>query len=305
MLAPAQPFEGVVLSHPNRSSEFTALRALIGRYALQMGWNPSPSAKLCIYRFPAAGTFTKAPTFGVTMGIVLEGEKRLRCGNQEVTVRTGDVVTVTREAELSAAITRGPYLGVSLCFCPERVAEALIALAEAGGSPESSEEMPVFLAEAEPRLLDAFRRFVLATEDPIEHKMLAPLAERELLFHLLRSPAAAALRGAVGAGVDRQRVLEAMQFIRANATRSLSVAEIAKNVAMSPSHFAHRFRDVARISPMRYLREVRLENARLLLAGGRRVSEVATEVGFDSPSHFTREFKRRFGRPPSIFRPDE
>jgi AraC-like DNA-binding protein len=69
---------------------------------------------------------------------------------------------------------------------------------------------------------------------------------------------------------------------------------------MSPSHFAHRFRAVARVSPMRYLREVRLDAARArLLGNGSRVSEVAVEVGFESPAHFTREFKRRFGVSPS------
>ena len=69
---------------------------------------------------------------------------------------------------------------------------------------------------------------------------------------------------------------------------------------MSPSHFAHRFRAVARVSPMRYLRDVRLDAARTrLLGNGVRVSEVAIEVGFESPAHFTREFKRRFGVSPS------
>ena len=69
---------------------------------------------------------------------------------------------------------------------------------------------------------------------------------------------------------------------------------------MSPSHFAHRFSAVARVSPMRYLREVRLDTARSrLLGNGARVSEVAVAVGFESPAHFTREFKRRFGVSPS------
>jgi AraC-like DNA-binding protein len=71
---------------------------------------------------------------------------------------------------------------------------------------------------------------------------------------------------------------------------------------MSPSHFAHRFSAVARISPMRYLREARLEQARVLLtASGARAGEVALEVGFESPAHFAREFKRRFGVSPSHY----
>lgn len=82
----------------------------------------------------------------------------------------------------------------------------------------------------------------------------------------------------------------------------LTVEALAKRSAMSPSHFAHRFSAVARVTPMRYLREVRLERARaLLLAEGARMGEIAESVGFESSAHFAREFRRRFGLAPSRF----
>ena len=53
---------------------------------------------------------------------------------------------------------------------------------------------------------------------------------------------------------------------------------------------------------MRYLRDVRLERAReLLLENGARSGDVGMQVGFESPAHFTREFKRRYGAPPSHY----
>ena len=76
----------------------------------------------------------------------------------------------------------------------------------------------------------------------------------------------------------------------------LSVEAIARQVAMSPSHFAHRVRVAARMSPMRFVKEVRLDAARtLLLSDGVRASEVALRVGYESPAHFSRDFKRRLG----------
>jgi AraC-like DNA-binding protein len=94
-----------------------------------------------------------------------------------------------------------------------------------------------------------------------------------------------------------------MQFIRANHARKLTVEGLARQLAMSPSHFAHRFTAVARISPMRFLREVRLERARaLLFESGARAGEVGVRVGFESAAHFAREFKRRYGAPPSRVR---
>ena len=101
---------------------------------------------------------------------------------------------------------------------------------------------------------------------------------------------------------DLLKVESAMKFMRAHAARPLSVQQIARHVGMSESHFAHRFRDVARVSPMRYLRHVRLAEARsLMLAEGSRPSEVAGRVGFESASHFTREFKRFYGASPGEY----
>jgi AraC-like DNA-binding protein len=137
-----------------------------------------------------------------------------------------------------------------------------------------------------------------AADDPVERRTLAPLAVEELVFRLLRSEAAAAMRGAIRP-TDTGPITEAMRLMRTQAFRPLSVEGIARQVAMSPSHFAHRFRAVARMTPMRFVKEVRLDAARtLLLSQGARASEVALRVGYESPAHFARDFKRRFGASP-------
>jgi AraC-like DNA-binding protein len=132
----------------------------------------------------------------------------------------------------------------------------------------------------------------------MERKILAPLIVEEIVFRLLRSDAAAIVRRAVTHEQDAH-IQAAMRFIRENSTRRLSVKEMARHVAMSPSHFAHRFRAVARVTPMRYLKQVRLQEARrLLLADGLRIAETATRVGYESASHFARDFKSWFGTTP-------
>jgi AraC-like DNA-binding protein len=109
-------------------------------------------------------------------------------------------------------------------------------------------------------------------------------------FHLLRSDGAAVGRGAVRE--EDTAIQLATRFIRENATRSLSVEDVARHAGMSPSHFAHRFSAIARVSPMRYVKHVRLELARELMIGANvRVGEAAARVGYESSSHFTRDFK--------------
>jgi AraC-like DNA-binding protein len=258
---------------------------------------------LCVYRYSERTTIRKAATLGVTLGVALQGQKQVSIGGSEITLDQSRLLVITREREqLTAVMSAGPerpYLGMCVCFQPERVARALVALAEAGGKP-TTERLPAFTLAPDAGIAGALERLLASVADPLDAKLFAPLAIEELLFRLLRSDAAATVRNGVGHASDGRRILETMQFIRDHHGEKLSVERLARRAAMSPSHFAHRFSAVARVSPMRFLREVRLDRAReLLFEDGARVSEVALEVGFESPAHFTREFKRRFGFAPS------
>jgi AraC-like DNA-binding protein len=271
--------------------------------ARDQGHTPVLFPEICLFRFDEPTTFVKAATFGVTLGAVLQGTKRLRLGARELTMDARQLVVWTRDSEHEVSVLeasrRRPYLGLALCFGPERVARALLALTEAGGTP-AREPAPFFALDWNADLTDAVERLLRALGDPLDRKLLAPLVVDEILFRLLRTDAAAAVRAGVGPAADAHRILEAMRFMRENHAEKMSVEQLARRSAMSASHFAHRFRAVARVSPMRFLREARLDAARArLLGSGARVSEVAVEVGFESPAHFTREFKRRFGFSPS------
>lgn len=270
------------------------------------GHTTTTGPDLCFYRFSQPSTIRKAATFGVTLGVVLQGHKQLQIGQHDgILVDPERLLVITRETEnvaiATAASERRPYLGMSLCFAPERVARALLALADAGGST-TAETVPAFVMPADANISNALERLVRTLADPLDRKLLAPLVIDEILFRLLRSDSAAAVRGAVARTPDALRILESMRFIQEQHASKLTVESLAKRAGMSPSHYAHRFSSVARISPMRFVREVRLERARsLLIESGARASEVATNVGFESAAHFTREFKRRFGVPPTHY----
>ena len=282
-----------------------AVRGLITDFARDEGQTPLPFPGLSVCRYTAPTLYDKAATDGTIVGAVLQGAKQLRIGSRALTVPAGRIVVVTRPCAYASSVTQAnrqqPYLAVSLSFPPERVARALIALAEVGGTP-GREATPAFLLDCDLGIATAFERLLRIVADPVEATLLGPLIVEEILLRLLRTDAAATLRAGVGSPADAQRVLQAMQYMRDNYAEKLRVEEVARRVAMSPSHFAHRFQAVARISPMRFLRQVRLDRARERLVGGARVSEVALEVGFESPAHFTREFKRKFGFTPSMSR---
>jgi len=297
----------VSLVAPEPLGTFERVRELVVGLAPENGHVGILDPDLCVYRLLAPTTISKAASFGVTLAVVLQGTKTLRLGGHELRIATGDVLVVTRDGAHTSVATCAspdePFLALSFCFSAERVAHALLAMTEAGGDDGSAKEtVPAFVLRCDEPLAGALERLLLTLDDPLDRKLLAPLVRDEILLRLLRSDAAAAVRGSVGRAADSTRILDAMSFIREHYADKLTVEGLAKRSAMSPSHFAHRFSAVARVTPMRYLREVRLERARSLLLGdGARMGEIAETVGFESSAHFAREFRRRFGLPPSRF----
>ena len=270
-------------------------------HATDEGRSEGSYAGLSVFRISSATVIRKEPAFGVTLGVVAQGRKTLRVHGRTLEVDSSNYLVVTRDMQYDATVQPAsglrPYLGVSITFPPELVAKAMLALAD-GGESGSGPPMAAFSAPLEAVVAEPLSRLLKAVDDPVERRTLAPLAVEELVFRLLRSEAAAAMRGAIRS-TDARPITEAMRLMRKQAFRPLSVEGIARQVAMSPSHFAHRFRAVARMSPMRFVKEVRLDAARtLLLSQGVRASEVALRVGYESPAHFARDFKRRFGASP-------
>jgi AraC-like DNA-binding protein len=287
-----------------RPSALTALRQWVLAAARSDGITEGPYPGLILYRFSRRTAVRKQPVVGVTLCVGLQGDKLMRVGPLAMKVDRRDFFVITRDTVYDSTVTpesdERPFLSFSLTFSPDLVAKVLGALADEGAA-RTAEVAPAFAARLTADLGDALVRFVGALNDPAERRSLAPLVVEEIVFRLLRSDAAAAMRSALRPQ-DAARISDAMRQLRANPTARISVRDMARRVAMSPSHFAHRFRAIARMSPMRFVKEVRLEHARTLLLGERaRANDVATRVGYESASHFTRDFKRRYGVSPARY----
>jgi AraC-like DNA-binding protein len=231
-----------------------------------------------------------------------QGKKRVRVGGLDLSYDARSYLVMRGETEYEAQIVEAsptrPYLAVGIQIPPDVVVHTMLALAD--HRPAAAvEPQPAFTAPLDERLLGALGRLLGCLDDAADRQVLAPLILREIVFHLLRSEAAAVLRPCSNPS-EHARIRQAIAYIEQRAAQRLSVETIARHVAMSPSHFAHRFREVASLSPMQYLKHVRLERARtLLVADGMSAAEVARVVGYASASHFTRDFKRQFGLAPT------
>jgi AraC-like DNA-binding protein len=285
------------------------LAALLAPRISRDGTEETPYPGLAYYRISHPTTFHKSLTHGPMLFVVARGRKLVDVGGQSLEYGAGHYLLITGElsfaGQLLEASPERPYLAVSLKIPGDAIAKTLLALSdgeETGAFGSPADVPPAFVSVLDARIRDAVVRLVRAVDDPLERRIVAPMIVDELVFRLLRSDAAAAIRSAVPRGPDGASIAKAIRFIRDNAHRTLSVEQVARHVAMSPSHFAHRFRAVARVSPMRYLKQVRMAEARqLMLASGLRAAEAAAHIGYESASHFTRDFKAIFGASPAAY----
>lgn len=152
-----------------------------------------------------------------------------------------------------------------------------------------------------PALLDAIVRLVQLLDDPKDIPILAPLVIREILYRVLQSEQGAFMHQFAIVGSHSHRIAQAIQFINRQYDRPLVIEQLAKTVNLSASAFHKHFKRVTAMSPLQYQKTVRLQEARrLMLTESLQASDAAFQVGYESPSQFSREYARMYGRPPML-----
>jgi AraC-like DNA-binding protein len=148
-------------------------------------------------------------------------------------------------------------------------------------------------------LLTAFQRLVDLLAEPKDIPILAPIIQREIFYRLLVGDQGARLRQIASAGSQSQQIARAIDWLKDNFTRPLRIDDLATQVNMSTSTFHHHFRTLTAMSPLQYQKWLRLNEARrLMLIENQDAATVAFQVGYESPSQFSREYSRLFGEPP-------
>ena len=281
------------------------LRTLVDARSNDEGPNLTAIPGLWFFRATRPLTRKKAQAKMVTLAVILQGQKEVVFTDVRYDYRPGSYLFVTGEqtyaSRVKAAYPNEPYLSLALQFPPDDIGRAVVELSDAGEC-ESLEDVEISarMERVDRLLVDGLIRLVNTLDDEVDQRVLAPIIRKELLVRMLRGPSGGVLRRAVR--TDDGRIRRAATFIDVHADERLTVERVAREVSMSPSHFAHRFRDVMRMSPIQYQKHLRLRRARqLLVVDGLGAAEVASRVGYASPSHFARDFKSYFGAPPGTY----
>jgi AraC-like DNA-binding protein len=281
------------------TNELTRLAAAIDRRAPADGANDTAVEALRLYR-SSAPTELAAVVYEPSLCIVVQGAKEVALGGEQLRYDPAhwllvsvDLPAVCRVAEASP---ESPCLMARVALDTGVVGELLAdAPAAVSGPPARG----LVVTPAAPPLLDAVGRLVALLDAPDDVAVLAPLVLREITYRVLTGPQGSRLRQIASAGAPAHRIARAIRWLKDNYTGALSVEALARRVGMSPSAFHLHFKAVTGQSPLQYQKHLRLQEARrLMFAEGLEAAEAAYRVGYESPSQFSREFKRLFGAPP-------
>ena len=268
-----------------------------GAGAFAMAHNEGLGLKLVVMRGPRE----PAPhVYEPVVSLVVAGEKSAMLGSKLFTCRTGHFMVASVDLPLTIHVPRAssaqPFVAMALALNPAKVAALLL---ETAASDAPAPAAGLGLSNATPELLEAMLRLVRLIDHPRDLPVLGPLAEREILWRLLCSEQGQRVRQIGLADSRLSQIGRAMRFMRDHYSQALPIEELARVAAMSVTSFHRHFRAVSLMSPLQYIKRIRLQQARArLLAGTEDVTTIGMAVGYDSASQFSREYKRAYGSPP-------
>ncbi len=240
--------------------------------------------------------------YGFGLGITVSGQKRVALGDEVFDYAAGQSLLTTADLPVVSHITRAsaaqPFVGLALQLDPRAIVQLAAEMA-LPPPPRDGNQRAMSLGDLDPTLLGAVTRLVDLLAEPRLIPQLAPLLQREIMVRLLAGRHGPQLQRLVAIGSPSQQVAQSMAWLKLNFTRNVLADELAASANMSPSTFRQHFRAVAGMSPMQYLKQLRLQEARqLMLNQGIDAGTAGVRVGYESASQFSREYARLFGAPP-------
>lgn len=240
--------------------------------------------------------------YGFGLGITVSGQKRVALGDEVFDYAAGQSLLTTADlpvvSHITHASTAQPFVGLALQLDPRAVVQLAAEMALPPPTRDGNQRA-MSLGDLDPTLLGAVTRLVDLLAEPRLIPQLAPLLQREIMVRLLAGRHGPQLQRLVAIGSPSQQVAQSMAWLKLNFTRNVLADELAASANMSPSTFRQHFRAVAGMSPMQYLKQLRLQEARqLMLNQGIDAGTAGVRVGYESASQFSREYARLFGAPP-------
>ena len=234
--------------------------------------------------------------------VIAQGAKRVLLGDDTYVldvhhflITSVDLPTVV---QIITASREKPYLGLILKLDRREMSQLMVdSHLPPPRAQQSSRGMAI--GEVTLPLLTACQRLIDLLAELQDIPILAPILQREIMYRLLVGDQGARLRQIASAGSQSHQIAQAIDWLKSHYTLPVRIDDLAAQVHMSPSTFHHHFRALTAMSPLQYQKWLRLNEARRLMLTERLdAATAAFQVGYESPSQFSREYRRVFGAPP-------
>jgi AraC-like DNA-binding protein len=257
-----------------------------------------------------------------SLAVIGQGVKRTVLNGTAYDYRAGQYLVVSIDLPVTGLVLEAtpehPFVIVSMALDAAAIAALLVEAAESRDDDGLSSSAraraairetkgagirPAFtglaISDAGADLLDPVVRLLRLLDQPGDVAMLGPAFQREILWRLLTGEQGPLVRQIGLAGGGLASVARAIRWIRSHYREQLRVDDLARLADMSVSTFHRHFRRATSMTPVQFQKQIRLQEARaLLMTGPAEIAEVGYLVGYDSPSQFSREYRRAFGEPP-------
>src|SRR5262245_13804076 len=281
--------------------QIDSMLAVISRLQLQDGVTQTVIPFLSIAR-SSKPTKTAHGVMTSSFGMVLQGRKTTQVGAKVIRYGPGNYVASLVDmptcGQVVGATRDAPFIALKLAFDSAEIC-AVVLEAKLSVKPARGPELGAFVGIADVRLLAAVARLLKLVESPQEAAFLAPLYKREAIYRLLTGENGHLFCQKFVLDQHALGVGKAIEWLRKNFDQPLRVEHLARLSDMSTSSLHHKFKALTTVGPLQYQKQLRLQEARRLLLGGAAdATTVALTVGYESPSQFSREYRRLFGLPP-------
>ena len=283
------------------SDRVEELTALMNKLAVEDGVFDTNWPELQVARFSAPIAKSPMP-YKASICFAIQGQKRVFLGDQIYAYHVLNYLVVPMVMPLDLEITQAspekPLLGLALELDLAILSELLLNMKSPANKVNHHQPAP-FVSPISSDVQDALIRLLRLLDSPADLQVLGAPIVREIYYWVLQGEQGDQLRHLLLRDSGSYRIINLISYLNKHYTEQLSIDEIAQIANMSTSALHQKFRNITCMSPLQYLKKIRLHNARILmLERGINASDAGFKVGYTNPSQFSREFKRLFGLPP-------
>lgn len=284
-----------------KDSQCTEIAELVNKFSNGNGVHSSAIPGVNCIKFNT--TIERFPgVYNPSLCIIVQGKKRVLLENEIFQYQPSEFLVASVDLPVIGQITEATKEKPYLCLQIELDLHELTELAmRVKNSKDYAKSIypGIFIGDVDDSLADSVLRLVRLLDTQQDIEILSPIIKREIYYRLINGAYGIRIASITQIGSNMQRISAAIKILKTHFNSRLSMEEIATEVGMSISSFYTHFKSVTAMTPLQYQKRLRLLEARKIMINDRQdAASTAFQVGYESPSQFSREYARQFGNPP-------